>query len=172
MNHNHLSAAHESRLLTILNREEVEESVADQVSLLGEAASDFVLGVAQGKIKGVSPYQRRNAVFLLGLLKKENAVGGLANVLKEKDAGLRVYAVRALGRVGSLEARHALRQVLEARAATLAEMSYALQSLSSIGGAEDLPAIEAFAKRTTVPLLVDNAGAAISSIRKSAALHQ
>ena len=106
------------------------------------------------------------------LVKKENAVGGLADLLKEKDAGLRVYAVRALGRIGSVEARHALRQVLEARAATLAEMSYALQSLGSIGRAEDLPAIEAFAKRTKIRLLVDKAGAAMSLIRKSTVLHQ
>lgn len=79
MNQDQLSGTDESRLLAVLDRVEIEESMAGQIALEGEPASDFLLAVAQGKVNAASPYQRRNAVFLLGLLKKESAVSGLAN---------------------------------------------------------------------------------------------
>jgi len=146
-----------SKLLAILGRVEIEDFAADEVAALGKSEIDFLLEMAKGNAGGVSPYQRRNAVLLIGLLKPENAVGAVAGLLKNKDAGLRVYAIRALGRIGTEDASQALRGVLQSGDATLAELSYALQALRSTGRQEDLDAVVGFGLKTGIPLLAERA---------------
>jgi HEAT repeat protein len=146
-----------SRLLAILGRIEIEDFAAEEVAALGKSEIDFLLEIAKGNASGVSPYQRRNAVLLIGLLKIENDVGGLADLLNDKDAGLRLYAIRALGRIGTVDASQPLRGVLQSGNATLAELSYALQALRSTGRQEDLDAVVAFGLKTRIPFLAERA---------------
>jgi HEAT repeat protein len=159
-----------SKLLAILGRVEIEDFAADEVAALGKSEIDFLLEIAKGNASGVSPYQRRNAVLLIGRLKIENDVRALADLLNDKDAGLRLYAIRALGRIGTVDASQALRGVLQSTDATLAELSYALQALGSTGRQEDLDAIVAVALKTRIPLLAERAARAMSHARNASAV--
>jgi HEAT repeat protein len=162
-----------SKLLAILGRVEIEDFAAEEVAALGKSEIDFLLEIAKGNASGVSPYQRRNAVLLIGLLKIENAVGAVTGLLEDRDAGLRLYAIRALGRIGTVDASHALRGVLQSTDAALAELAYALQALGSTGRKEDLDAIVALALKTRIPLLAERAARAMSQARNAAAVsHQ
>jgi HEAT repeat protein len=159
-----------SRLLAILGRVEIEDFAAREVAGLGKNETDFLLEIAMGNASGVSPYQRRNAVLLIGLLKMENAVGAVAGLLEDKDAGLRLHAIRALGRIGTVDASQPLRGVLQSTDATLAELSYALQALRSTGRPEDLDAVVAFGLKTAIPLLAERAVGPIPKAQNATAV--
>jgi HEAT repeat protein len=159
-----------SKLLAILGRVEIDDFAADEVAALGKSETDFLLEIAKGNASGVSPYQRRNAVLLIGRLKIENDVGALADLLNDKDAGLRLYAIRALGRIGTVDASQALRGVLQSSDATLAELAYALQALGATGRQEDLDAIFAVALKTRIPLLAERAAHAMFQARNATAV--
>jgi hypothetical protein len=163
---NELPNTPRSRLLAILGRVEIEDFAAREVAGLGKSETDFLLEIAMGNASGVSPYQRRNAILLIGLLKMENAVGAVAGLLEDKDAGLRLYAIR----VGTVDASQPLRGVLQSTDATLAELSYALQALRSTGRQEDLDAVVAFGLKTAIPLLAERAVGPIPKARNATAV--
>jgi hypothetical protein len=104
--------------------------------------------VAQ-KVKEATPYQRGNAIFVLGVLKQENAVEILVSLLREKSEGRRLLVLSALRRIGGDRARKALHDQLAWGEASLAERSYAVEFLGQIGMKEDADLLEKLARRRT-----------------------
>lgn len=153
------------RILELLGRDEIEDGVVHDISLFGRKGIEFLMDAAVGKVLRASTYQRTNAIYALGRLKEERAIKNLAALLKGSNERMRVYAVLALGRIGNGEARKALVKVLSARSASLAERSYAIESLGKTGQEKEAQALEKFVKRTDFPLFEDKAEAALREIR-------
>jgi hypothetical protein len=80
----------------------IEHMDADVVDLLG--------GIATAT-RPANSYQRENAVYVLGMLGRHDAIVYLERLLGSPDLNLRVLAARALGRIGTPAALAPLRRL-------------------------------------------------------------
>lgn len=77
---------------------------------------------------------RRNAAMVLGLLGEKSAIPMLARAMKDRDAGVRNYALEALNRLGNSEARQELSFL--ANCGMGADETFAIQALSALADAQ------------------------------------
>ena len=74
---------------------------------------------------------RRNAAMLLGLMGEKSAVKVLAGAMKDRDPGVRHYALEALARLGNAEAKQEL--TFMANSGVGADETFAVQALAGSG---------------------------------------
>lgn len=119
---------HVDDVLDLLDASEIDQFVVSHLKRI-EAFRDVLVAVALGDVKA-SPYQRKTALFLLGVLRVREAAPQLIGLLESERPALGLHAMAALRKIGPDKAiGEALVTIARDGKSTAPEVAYALRAL-------------------------------------------
>jgi len=146
-----IKARDNSWLLNILNRIEIEESIVEEMKGREKEILSLLRKWVASKTPPLTPHEFGKAIYLLGLFRDDSAADALARLIKHKEERIRVYAIRALGRIGSKKTLDTLTSVIGSQSVGLSEKMAALSYLDKIGDERTVKLLQEFLDNEDIP---------------------